>query len=241
MHSTHFHKSISWLQDRLDVANLLTDALGSTRALTNAAGNVVQRYDYDPYGNTTATQSGFNNPYQYTGRERDASGMYYYRARYYSSGMSRFISEDPIGLAGGDNNFYAYVGGDPISYIDPEGLQFFPYSRNLNTRPAHRIPDAAAQRLNVVWGMGTAGAVSSVVGAPAAAGAILGAPGAAAAAGNVCKSPQAQEAALAVCITLGICQDVPKGLGKYARDRESLQQIFNNSKPGQRSTQRPPR
>ncbi|MFK3646896.1 RHS repeat-associated core domain-containing protein [Lysobacter enzymogenes] len=109
---------------RTDVAGrtyLLTDGLGSTKALTNAAGAVVQRYDYTPYGQTQSTQSGFDNPYQYTGRELDASGLYYYRARYYHPGMARFISEDPIGLAGGPNT-YAYVGGDPISQIDPLGL-----------------------------------------------------------------------------------------------------------------------
>lgn len=109
---------------RADVSGrtyLLTDALGSSKALTDANGAVVQRYDYTPYGQTQATQSGFDNPYQYTGRELDESGLYYYRARYYHPGMARFISEDPIGLAGGMNT-YAYVNGDPISYLDPLGL-----------------------------------------------------------------------------------------------------------------------
>jgi RHS repeat-associated protein len=99
----------------------LTDALGSTRALTNAVGNVVQRYDYSPYGETVQTSGGFTNPYQYMGRERDATGLYYYRARYYSTGMGRFISEDPIGLIGG-SNAYRYVSNDPISRNDPLGL-----------------------------------------------------------------------------------------------------------------------
>ena len=102
----------------------LTDALGSTRLMTNITGAVVQRYDYDPYGNTSSTGSVANN-YRYTGREQDANGLYYYRARYYSAAMGRFISEDPIGLAGGLNG-YAYVEGDPISYIDPLGLAEYP-------------------------------------------------------------------------------------------------------------------
>jgi RHS repeat-associated protein len=99
----------------------LTDALGSTRALTNASGDVVQRYDYAPYGQTSQLNAGTTNPYQYTGREKDASGLYYYRARYYSTNMSRFIAEDPIGLADGPNA-YAYVGGNPVMYYDPLGL-----------------------------------------------------------------------------------------------------------------------
>lgn len=99
----------------------LTDALGSTRLLTDGAGAIVQRYDYDPYGGTQTT-TGVANAYRYTGREQDASNLYYYRARYYHPRMGRFISEDPLGLAAGDLNFYAYVGGDPISYHDPLGL-----------------------------------------------------------------------------------------------------------------------
>ncbi|MGS0575241.1 RHS repeat-associated core domain-containing protein [Xanthomonas oryzae pv. oryzicola] len=98
----------------------LIDQLGSTRLLTDAAGTAVQRYDYDPYGATTQSVAGYTNPYQYTGRERDISGLYHYRARYYRPQLGRFISEDPIGLAGG-NNSYAYVGGNPISYVDPNG------------------------------------------------------------------------------------------------------------------------
>lgn len=47
--------------------------------------------------------------FQYTSRENDGTGLYYYRARYYSPEMQRFISEDPIRLWGGDINYFAYV------------------------------------------------------------------------------------------------------------------------------------
>jgi RHS repeat-associated protein len=60
---------------------------------------------------------------QYTAREHDANGLYYYRARYYDPVLKRFISEDPIGLQGGSLSFYAYVNGNPVSWTDPEGLQ----------------------------------------------------------------------------------------------------------------------
>ena len=99
----------------------LTDALGSTVALANAGGTLLQRYQYDPYGNVSTT-GGASNPYQYTGRENDGTGLYYYRARYYSPALGRFISEDPAGFAGGQDNFYAYVDGNPLSYVDPYGL-----------------------------------------------------------------------------------------------------------------------
>lgn len=99
----------------------LTDHLGSTRALTDASGAVVQRYDYTPYGQTQQTASGFTNPYAFTGRERDASGLYYYRSRYYDPDQARFISEDSLGFAAMDANFYAYVGGAPLEFVDPSG------------------------------------------------------------------------------------------------------------------------
>jgi len=62
------------------------------------------------------------NAVQYTGRENDGTGLYYCRARYYQPGLSRFVAQDPIGLVGGVNA-YAYVGGNPVSYIDPDGKQ----------------------------------------------------------------------------------------------------------------------
>ncbi|MCH8623092.1 RHS repeat-associated core domain-containing protein, partial [Undibacterium sp. TS12] len=98
----------------------LTDAIGSTIRLTNATGDKVVDYSYDPYGNTRA-DAVVNNAFQYTGRENDGNGLYYYRARYYSPATHQFIAEDPIGLAGGING-YGYVEGDPISTIDPYGL-----------------------------------------------------------------------------------------------------------------------
>jgi len=105
----------------------LTDALSSTLGLTDSTGAIRQQYSYDPYGKTTATDTttGFTNPYQYTGREADGPGLYYYRARYYSPMIGRFISEDPLSFRGGQNNFYAYAGSDPIDYRDPSG-EFIP-------------------------------------------------------------------------------------------------------------------
>ncbi|MCS4279184.1 RHS repeat-associated core domain-containing protein [Stenotrophomonas rhizophila] len=100
----------------------LSDHLGSTRALVDETGKLLVEYDYDAYGGLQSDEGGHDNPYQFTGREQDASGLYYYRARYYHTGMGRFISEDPIGLNGGANP-YAYVNGNPVSLADPLGLE----------------------------------------------------------------------------------------------------------------------
>lgn len=110
----------------------LPDALGSTVALTDGAGAVETSYTYDAYGNTTTTGGPSSNSVQYTGRENDGTGLYYYRARYYSPQFGRFVSSDPIGLEGSSNT-YAYVDSfgilgphcNPISCIDPFGLWSF--------------------------------------------------------------------------------------------------------------------
>jgi len=100
---------------------LVTDALGSTVALTDAAGAVQTQYTYEPFGATAVTGPTDANAFQYTGRENDGTGLYYYRARYYHPTLSRFIGEDPIGLRGGIN-VYAYVQNRPLYWIDPLGL-----------------------------------------------------------------------------------------------------------------------
>jgi RHS repeat-associated protein len=100
----------------------ISDALGSTVALTNSSGTVQTEYSYEPFGKATISGAASNNPSKYTGREDDQTGLYFYRARYYSPTLQRFISEDPIGLAGGINLF-AYAGNNPISFRDPSGLK----------------------------------------------------------------------------------------------------------------------
>jgi RHS repeat-associated protein len=104
------------------VRHYLADALGSVTALADENGAVKTTYSYDPFGQVAAGGEASDNPFQYTGRENDGTGLYYYRARYYSPELQRFISEDPIGLAGGVN-YYAYAGNSPLSHVDPVGLE----------------------------------------------------------------------------------------------------------------------
>ena len=101
----------------------LVDVLGSAVAISDSTGAVQTEYTYDPFGNTSTSGTISNNNSQYTSRENDGIGLYYYRARYYSPLMQRFISEDPISLDGGDSNFFAYAGNDPIGFVDPLGLE----------------------------------------------------------------------------------------------------------------------
>lgn len=108
--------------DEEGTSGFLLDGLGSTLGLTDSNGVVQTQYTYEPFGTTAASGAANNNVSQYAGRENDETGLYYNRHRYYYPGLQRFITEDPIGLAGG-TNLYSYVENNPLSFIDPFGLK----------------------------------------------------------------------------------------------------------------------
>ena len=97
------------------------DAIGSIVALTDFTGTVVETHGYTPFGKPSG-DSTTGNRRLFTGREYDAeTGLYYYRARYYSPEIAAFLSPDPSGTRGGDVNLYAYAYNSPQMYLDPTG------------------------------------------------------------------------------------------------------------------------
>ena len=86
---------------------------------TNQVGELTGTASYDAWGNSLAAL-GTIPLYGYTGREPDATGLIYYRNRYYDPMIGRFIQRDPIGMDGGIN-LYAYVNGNPVNFTDPMG------------------------------------------------------------------------------------------------------------------------
>jgi RHS repeat-associated protein len=103
------------------------DAQNSITEITDSAGDLVERYSYDIYGQVTIydaadnvlTTSGIGNPYLYTGRRLDAeSGNYYFRARVYSPELGRFLQMDPLGYVDGQNLYASYF---VINGTDPNG------------------------------------------------------------------------------------------------------------------------
>jgi RHS repeat-associated protein len=100
------------------------DGLGSVTSLTNGSGAVAASYTYDTFGNLASSTGSVMNPFRYTAREWDGEmGSHFYRARFYTSMFGRFVSEDPIGFAGGAVSFYQYAFNNPVAFDDPLGLQ----------------------------------------------------------------------------------------------------------------------
>jgi RHS repeat-associated protein len=110
----------------------ITDANMNVTALTNAAGAIIERYLYDPYGQTTflnadgtiatVQESTTENTTLYAGYQYDQeTGLYLARNRYHHTTLGTWLTRDPLGFIDG-MNVYAYVGGRPMDSVDPLGL-----------------------------------------------------------------------------------------------------------------------
>ncbi|WP_256344790.1 RHS repeat domain-containing protein [Pseudomonas gingeri] len=104
----------------------LTDHLGSSSLELDGEAAVISQETYHPYGSTAwfAGRSEVEASYKtvrYSGKERDATGLYYYGFRYYAPWLQRWINPDPAGGVDG-LNLYAFVRGSPTSRIDQSGL-----------------------------------------------------------------------------------------------------------------------
>jgi insecticidal toxin complex protein TccC len=102
----------------------LTDHLGSGTLELDEHANVQSREAYYPFGGTAwedhSDQSGDWKTLRYSGKERDATGLYYYGYRYFAPWLSRWINPDPAGAVDG-LNLYAFVGNSPVGRVDRDG------------------------------------------------------------------------------------------------------------------------
>lgn len=99
--------------------------MGSIREITDAAGTAQNSYTYGTWGELRAQNVTVPNSYGYTGREFAEEGLYFYRTRFLSPSLGRFISEDLVGELV-DMNLYRYIQNNPINSIDPFGLTKMP-------------------------------------------------------------------------------------------------------------------
>jgi RHS repeat-associated protein len=183
-----------------------SDDLYSVAAVSDANGNVVERYAYGDFGAPTILDpngapragSAIGNPYLYTGRRYDPeSGFYYYRIRYLDPRTGRFTVVDPLGIwFDRDNlgNGYSYAGNNPLRSLDPFGLAAAPAALPVIEVTAEMI---VGEMVIIEGGSAAAGAA----GGGAAAGGGTAAGGAAAV--GVGTAAAAVVAAAAVGVAIG--------------------------------------
>jgi len=113
---------------------------GDVVGLLDNAGAVVNRYQYDAFGNTVEAVENVKNRFRYAGEQYDqVTGQYYLRARFYNPVVGRFTQED---IYRGDGlNLYAYVSNNPVNYIDSSGYcaaKSNLFERGYNPKPGER-------------------------------------------------------------------------------------------------------
>jgi RHS repeat-associated protein len=131
------------------------NALGSTMALTDTAGHILEGYQYDAYGRqivytpgvsgivtfspadviTPGGTSHLANPFLFAGMRLDAeTNLYYVRARYLNPLQTRFLERDPLGASPGQN-LYEYAADSPANYVDPLGLTLYRVELTVTLSP----------------------------------------------------------------------------------------------------------
>jgi RHS repeat-associated protein len=105
------------------------DHLGSTRAVVDEAGDVVEAYDYYPFGLQSRSYKEKGDPLTketFTGKEQDTeSNLHYFGARYYDAGAGRWLSVDPLAHQFPGMSSYLYSFNSPANFLDPDGKAAF--------------------------------------------------------------------------------------------------------------------
>ncbi len=142
----------------------------NVEALTDRTGKVVERYAYTPYGAITfvnnpgpdgkmytaddiiaGSASARGNSFFFQGRELDTeTGNYYFRNRYYSAGLGRFMSRDPLRFRAG-LNLFGFVYNNPISWLDPTGLLTCSQKEQWKTIQYSDARKLREQYLGLLW------------------------------------------------------------------------------------------
>lgn len=123
----------------------LTDHLGSSSLELDSEAEVISQETYHPYGGTawfagrSEVEAGYKTV-RYSGKERDATGLYYYGFRYYATWLQRWVNPDPAGDVDGLNHFLM-VHNNPTSYVDNHGLQGAGWERARNALHTKLFPE----------------------------------------------------------------------------------------------------
>jgi RHS repeat-associated protein len=109
----------------------LYDGKGNVAAVIDASQAVVAAYRYAPFGKLLAKTGSLTQPFGFSTKRYDAqTGLIYYGYRFYGPESGRWLTRDPLGEAGG-MNLYAFVGNNPVNWVDPFGLKVINNSDNI--------------------------------------------------------------------------------------------------------------
>ncbi len=129
----------SWFGWTDALTYLHNNHLGAPEVATDSAGEPVWGGEYSPFGQLhqrkiTRDQKPFSHNLRLPGQYEDGeTGLYYNHHRYYDPEVGRYLSPDPLGLRAGVNT-YAYVDGNPLKYVDPQGLILFAFDGTDNSQ-----------------------------------------------------------------------------------------------------------
>ena len=155
------------------------DASGNTVGITGSSGTYVNQYSYLPFGETTTVSAALPNPFTFAGQVgvmQIGANLFNMRARNYTPAVGQFLSNDPIGLAGGTSNIRKYVSNNPLSGTDPLGLVDIQPQLNQLISDLAALPQAVANSLAGAEATSFTGEMMGSFGpAAATAGAYIGA------------------------------------------------------------------
>ncbi|MBQ7106887.1 MAG: RHS repeat-associated core domain-containing protein, partial [Clostridia bacterium] len=155
-----------------------TNAQGDVLGIYTAGGDLITAYDYDAWGNCTATNYlpeysliGEINPIRYRGYYYDVeTGLYYCNSRYYDANVGRWISADTIVSGAGSiqgYNVFAYCFNNPVNFDDSTG-HWPDWIKNAVKKAANKIKpivkavqkELAKRNITYSTGFGTGGSIT---------------------------------------------------------------------------------
>ena len=140
---------LHWQDGKKDHQRFSYDNLiGSSGLETDGDGNLLSQEEYYPFGGTAVlvagTDSGIDyKTHRYSGKERDATGLYYYGYRYYQPWAGRWLSSDPAGTVDG-LNLFRMVRNNPVTLRDDDGRK--PISENFSEEKGDMVYGLAGFR-----------------------------------------------------------------------------------------------
>ena len=132
----------------------VVDHLGSVRAIVDKSGNVVERDSYYPYGErwNDGSVEQADNRYRYNGKESQSDfGLPYldYGARLYDPATGRWLTQDPLSEKYYGISPYAFCAGNPMKYVDADGMRIFPKGQEELDMIRNTLPIADREYVNI--------------------------------------------------------------------------------------------